>query len=83
LAGEGGDIEGSVDDDDDIEGDGVSLAGAGLGKGTRRKMIATVVRTYALAKSRACWDWSYYFGVWVPRSEGDRVVRPRSSRGGG
>jgi hypothetical protein len=42
LAGEG--VEGEPDDD--VEGDGVSLAGAGLGKGTRRK-IAKAVGKYA------------------------------------
>ena len=37
LAGEGEGVEGDLDDD--VEGDGVSLAGAGLGKGTRRKIV--------------------------------------------
>ena len=44
LAGEGDGVEGELDDD--VEGDGVSLAGAGLGKGTRRK-IAKAVGKYA------------------------------------
>jgi hypothetical protein len=50
LAGEGGDVEGSAEDD--IEGNGVSLAGAGLGKGTRRKIAKGVVK-YAPKVARA------------------------------
>jgi hypothetical protein len=50
LAGEGGGVEGDLEDD--LEGDGVSLAGAGLGKGTRRK-IAKAVGTYAPKVARA------------------------------
>jgi hypothetical protein len=51
LAGEGGCIECELGDDD-IEGDGVSLAGAGLGRGTRKK-IAKVVGENAPKVARA------------------------------
>jgi hypothetical protein len=40
LAGEGDGVEGDLDDD--VERDGVSLAGAGLGKGTRRKITKAI-----------------------------------------
>jgi hypothetical protein len=51
LAGEGDTTQGGLDDDD-LEGDGVSLAGAGFGKGTRKK-IAKAVRKYGPKVARA------------------------------
>ena len=39
LAGDGDD-----DYEDDIEGDGISLAGAGLGKGTRKKIAKGIIK---------------------------------------
>ena len=50
LAGEGDTTQGDLDDE--VEGDGVSLAGAGFGKGTRKK-IAKAVGKYGPKVARA------------------------------
>jgi hypothetical protein len=50
LAGEGDATQGELEDE--VEGDGISLAGAGLGKGTRRKIVRGV-RKYGPKVARA------------------------------